>query len=233
LLRTIFDFYVKLENLGISVDLEIKANSLPTKGFVKFANQIKFVPGLVTAEEIVMIYKLILKEKAENYKYLNYDDFIVSLVRVAIRGNSKLSEKSANEANSKMKEQIAKTGMLFFDVKEITADTLENLMKYMGLGLSLKKKELNDRLISYQHEGVKSSVLKQKTSMVSENSKELQEEIEDEENANLEPEPEKNEGKNEETQISGEFAQNNMAFNNKETKKEVKKDAGKTKPIKK
>ena len=187
-LRTVFDFYCKLEDLEINEHLEIKGSTLPYRSFIKFANQMKLAPSLVATDEVVMIYKVIMKEKSETIRSLTYDDFLESLVRFAIRGNNKL-EKGKVEEDTESKAATKKSTMLFFDVKEITVETVENLFKYIALSPGDKKLSITQRLMDLQREGVKGAQLKQKNSMsVPKDAEEV-----------------KGDGTNEATQMSGEF----------------------------
>lgn len=170
-IRCLFEFYAKLEDVELNEHVELNTDNLQYRAFIKLSNQMKLVPTLVTNEEIVMIYKLIMKERAEahkdNIRALTYEDFLEALVRITIRGNEKLGkigpEEESKENESKSKENTKKSTSLFFDVKEIKLDTIEALFKYLRLNTSEKKISQVQRLLEIQKDYAKSSlILKQK-----------------------------------------------------------------------
>ena len=210
-LRCVFEFYTKVEDVEIADRVELSASTMQYRAFVKFTIQTKMAPTLISNEEVVMIYKLIMKEKAEKTRSLDYDDFLESLVRIAIRGHSKLDKlRKASESEAKAGDKKASAGsMLFFDVKEINVATLESLMRLLEFSPSEKRSVLTQRLVELQHEGIKDARLKQKNA-VANLSKPLspspEPEVEEDETEKKEEEPvEETEAKNQETQMSGEL----------------------------
>jgi hypothetical protein len=170
-LRCVFDYYNKLEDLELTGDVEINATLMSYRSFIKLTTQMKLSPALVTGDEAVMIYKLIMKDKSDSMKEslraLNYDDFLEALVRVAIRGNEKSTKDQMTTDKESSKDTAKASAMLLFDVRQITPAAIENLLKYMTLSPAEKKAPLIQRLRELQHESVKGATLKQKTTDIS------------------------------------------------------------------
>ena len=163
-LKTIFEFYTKLEDIEINDKSEANKTNMPYRSFVKFANQMKLVPTIITSEEIVMLFKLKTKSKSENLLTFTYEDFLESLVKVTIRGNEKI-KKITEEAKT-----VKTSAKHFFDVKGITVEMIENLLKYIDISPTEKKSVLTNRLHELQNEGKKGALKQKKTVSITKHS---------------------------------------------------------------
>ncbi len=196
-----FEFYTKVEEVEIGEHLALNTSTMQYRAFVKFASQMRLVPTLISNEEVVMIYKLIMKDKSANTEepekqksLLTYEEFLEALVRVAIRGRGKLGKTKLSEMGSK--KPVGTGNMLFFDVKEIGVDTLEGLMRCLELAPTEKRAALMQRLVELQHEGVKAGMMKKRLALSPPEEPEQDAETEEKEET-------ENGAKNQETQMSG------------------------------
>lgn len=178
-LRGLFEFYAKLEDVELNEHMDLNTENLSYRAFIKLSNQMKIAPALLTHDEIVMVYKLIMKQKTESAKdkkrALTYEDFMETLVKITIRGKEKLirimsggseEELSSKEIQSKSKEGGKKSTALFFDVKEINTNNVQNLFEYLNLNPADKKTQnLIIRLRGMQEDPKKSLSMSMKKSI--------------------------------------------------------------------
>ncbi len=154
-LRCMFDFYCKVEHVALD---EMDKSAMQYRAFVKLTNQLRLAPELIANEDVVIIYKLILKGRTDKSHTISYEELLSALVRAAIRGRRKLggtvTKTSEEGEDTAGKSEKKPSNVLFFDVKEISVDTLDALMKYIDISSAEKTAALKRRLIELQHGSV-------------------------------------------------------------------------------
>eukprot|EP00826_Nyctotherus_ovalis_P009773 TRINITY_DN12588_c0_g1_i2.p1 TRINITY_DN12588_c0_g1~~TRINITY_DN12588_c0_g1_i2.p1 ORF type:complete len:185 (+),score=45.24 TRINITY_DN12588_c0_g1_i2:338-892(+) len=156
-LKTLFEFYVKLDTIEAYKSSETGVLSLPYKSFIRLVNQQRLTPGVVSKDEILIIYKLLMKNKVGKIGPLNFEEFIESLVRIAIKGKDKMNAEE-NKPQDKPKS------ILLFDMEGVTVNTLEELFKYMKLSPQISKRLFVKRLTELRSRGIRSEVQKRRQS---------------------------------------------------------------------
>eukprot|EP01022_Parablepharisma_sp_SALTPOND_P005532 TRINITY_DN1227_c0_g1_i1.p1 TRINITY_DN1227_c0_g1~~TRINITY_DN1227_c0_g1_i1.p1 ORF type:complete len:1400 (-),score=306.14 TRINITY_DN1227_c0_g1_i1:7123-11322(-) len=143
-LKYLFEYYAKLDN----VELE-KASLIiwQYKTFVKFANQMRIIPFLLSADEINVLFKALVKERSTTMKeaglILDYDGFLEALVRISVLGKKRL-------AGEEPEPKPVKRNTVMIDVKEANPQVVEDLLRYVGLNPEEKKQAFVQKLIDLQ-----------------------------------------------------------------------------------
>jgi len=152
-LSCIFEHYAKLDNVEIEL---ARLNLWQHKTMVKFGNQMKIIPFLLSADEINVLFKALSKEKGivtkEAGLMLDYDGFLEALVRISIMGRKRLEGDENSPKLSKDKTKI-------FDMSSLKTEVTEELLRYMGINLEDKKNVLVQKLIDLQMDYTKAPML--------------------------------------------------------------------------
>jgi len=155
-LKTLFEFYSKFDKVEAYKYSEMGVVSLSYKSFIKLINQQRLLPNIITKDELMIIYKVIMKNKVGKIGSLNFEEFKESLVRIIVKGKNRL----ANPGDKRPRDNTK--SLLLFDMEGVTANTLRELFKYMKLAPEMSKRAFVKKLIELQDEGVKDEILRRR-----------------------------------------------------------------------
>eukprot|EP00826_Nyctotherus_ovalis_P025903 TRINITY_DN2011_c0_g2_i1.p1 TRINITY_DN2011_c0_g2~~TRINITY_DN2011_c0_g2_i1.p1 ORF type:complete len:216 (+),score=39.28 TRINITY_DN2011_c0_g2_i1:161-808(+) len=89
-LKELFGFYAKLNDNEIDREILDTKDVIQLKSFLKFAQRFKIIPHIISHEEAVDIFNVIVKSRPgygrRGTKALAYEDFMEALVRVCVAG---------------------------------------------------------------------------------------------------------------------------------------------------
>jgi len=127
--KHIYDFYSKLGNTKIKLNHE---EAIHFSEYKEFCVNFMIFGLLLSADQVNYIFKKICRRnegKGEDMIYLKYNDFMISLVYVALF--LKISRKGSNR-------------ILPSDLEKIDITSLKNIVDFMNLKLPYNKRQLED-----------------------------------------------------------------------------------------
>jgi hypothetical protein len=145
--NNLHDYYAKSEGVEMQ---NASAPLVQYKAFVRFANQTKLVPTMISGGELNRLYKSLASDKAETGLGLGVEGFLEALVRLCVLTRKRLSGDSA-EAQSEgpgSKDEVAKgpSKPAAFRMEGMSADSLERFFVYLRLDPADKKATLVQKL---------------------------------------------------------------------------------------
>ena len=139
-LKYIFNFFAKMD-LVIIPDLKYEP-TLDYSKFSKFCIQFKLAPPLISIDQALNIFRQtaknrLSKEKESSISKLDYNGFEEIIIRISLVLKNRLNENG-----------IIKKGILNdnYEIEDVNADIIENLMSYMKINKEDNKNTLNKKL---------------------------------------------------------------------------------------
>lgn len=111
-LKYFFEFYSRSEHHGISFELDKHMETMNYKEFIRFGYQSNIVPALIPVEEMNHIYKLLIRERQDEFdnddnsklQVLDYRYFLKALVRIAAIAQDILGGQKGKKLEKRMEE---------------------------------------------------------------------------------------------------------------------------------
>ena len=155
----LFGFYGKQETVNLVSDPLLAGRLIQYKTLAMFTSQFKLVPDLVLSEDLSLIYNTIVRnktaEKKPNVRYLDYNDFLEVLVRIAVVAKRELGAAGLpEEPNEESKVAPVPVTVKAFDLQGVDVPLIERLLQRMDLTPSDKVTALARHLKTLQQESV-------------------------------------------------------------------------------
>eukprot|EP01017_Pseudomicrothorax_dubius_P030713 TRINITY_DN3853_c0_g1_i8.p1 TRINITY_DN3853_c0_g1~~TRINITY_DN3853_c0_g1_i8.p1 ORF type:complete len:776 (+),score=292.01 TRINITY_DN3853_c0_g1_i8:98-2425(+) len=159
-LEVLFDFYYNQVPYGVGIEKLLGIKQIYEKEFLQFGHNFMIHPDLISYEEHLQVFRVIVKRKPmleKKQQGMDFEEFKESLVRIAVKGYENLlkvkpkgdikEEKPIEKPQSPQKSATANRLWLpdrYDHIESITPAVLENLFHY--LLLPTEKKDLLKRI---------------------------------------------------------------------------------------
>ena len=158
-LKELFNFYSKLPDPEIDIEVLYRNNIIQQKSLLKFAQRFKEIPTYVTKENAIEIFNYLIRYRPnygnQKIKGIGYDDFVESFIRICNIGKCILGAKANSEDTNELKGMNAKILDSFFKSIGLIPEKIEPLMQLLK-----KINKENEAMMRKQHRGRSLAALK-------------------------------------------------------------------------